>query len=221
MIKKIIFKDFKLLTFSLLTLINSMTLVHAEDVNDATEVDQAVVTSTYVTDLNVSLGNLCEYIGKYQVDETGKKNTCAFLPLIGVGYGIILNEDWTLRPELSASFPQSGRDPNVKRMVFSSVLNAEYKTPYVVLVSGLGLYITRISGPGGEAVLNNGNIQDSFPLPGDAVYSRNLILNLGANYNFNKDWSSGIYTHVFNLLESEDRSLSLGIEVCYHFGDII
>jgi hypothetical protein len=178
-------------------------------------------TSSYVTDFNVSLGNLCEFIGQYQTDETGKKNTCAFLPLLGVGYGVILNEDWTIRPELSASFPQSGRDPNVKRMVISTIVNAEYKTSFLDLVSGLGLFFTRIAGPGGDALLNNGNSQDSFPLPSDAVYTRNLILNLGANYNFNKDWSSGLYTHVFNLLESEDRSLSVGLKFTYHFGDVI
>jgi hypothetical protein len=212
MIKKILFPRQQLLTFSLLTLINLILSFQSS---------MASSTSSYVTDFNVSLGNLCEFIGQYQTDETGKKNTCAFLPLLGVGYGVILNEDWTIRPELSASFPQSGRDPNVKRMVISTIVNAEYKTSFLDLVSGLGLFFTRIAGPGGDALLNNGNSQDSFPLPSDAVYTRNLILNLGANYNFNKDWSSGLYTHVFNLLESEDRSLSVGLKFTYHFGDVI
>lgn len=212
MIKKIFFSRPKVLTFSLLTFINLSMPYHSGVASE---------TSSYVTDLNVSLGNLCEFIGQYQKDETGKKNTCTFLPLLSTGYGVVLNEDWTIRPELSASFPQSGRDPNVKRMVISTLLNAEYKTTYLDLVAGTGLFFTRISGPGGEALLNNGNSQDSFPLPSEAVYTRNLVLNLGANYNFNKDWSSGLYTHIFNLLDSVDRTYSLGIKFTYHFGDVI
>lgn len=212
MLKKIFFTHRQLLPYLLLTLIQLTHLI---------QTSQASTISNVTTDLNLSFGNLCEFVGEYQINESGNKNFCTFLPLFGVGYGIILNEDWTIRPELNASFPQKGRDPNIKRMALSTIINAEYKTSLIDFISGVGIFFTRISGPGGEAILNNGNSQDSFPLPNNSVFSRNLILNIGAKYNFNQEWSSEAYTHIFNLSDSEDRAFSFGLKFTYHLGEVI
>lgn len=172
-------------------------------------------------DLSFSLGNLCEYVGKIQTNGDGDTNTCSFLPSFAGSYDIYVTKEFAISPQIGATLPKSGRDENIKRMTIFTLLNMKYKTPYINLIAGTGLYFTRIWGPGGEEDLNNGNSSDSFPLPKDPVYSRNLIVNLGAGYDFNQDWSAELYTYIFNALESEDRAFSVGATVTYHFGDVL
>jgi len=173
------------------------------------------------SDLYVSLGNLCEYIGTYQTDDEGTKNGCSFLPTLSGSMDYFLTNKLALSPQLGLTMPKSGVDENIKRMTLFALLNTKYKTNYVDLIGGVGIYLTRISGPGGEAELNNGNSTDSFPLPKEAVYTRNFIVNLGLALDFNQEWSGELYTYVFNALESEDRAFSIGATVSYHFGEVL
>jgi len=173
------------------------------------------------SDLNVSVGNLCEYIGKMQTDENGSKNKCSFLPSISTGLDYYLSPTFALSPQLGFTIPKSGRDENISRMTLFALLNVKYHAEYVNFIAGTGVYVTRISGPGGEVMLNNGKGSDSFPLPKEAVYSRNAIINLGMGLDFNQDWSAEIYTYIFNALQSEDRAFSAGANITYHFGEVL
>ena len=177
--------------------------------------------SSNASDLYVSLGNLCEFIGTYQTDDEGTKNGCSFLPTLSGSIDYPLTPKLALSPQIGFTMPKSGADENIKRMTFFALANMKYKTSYVHLIGGVGFYFTRISGPGGEEELNNGNGTDSFPLPSDAIYSRNVIVNLGLGLDFNKEWSGELYTYVFNALKSEDRAFSLGATVSYHFGEVL
>lgn len=177
--------------------------------------------ATNATDLYVSLGNLCEFIGTYQTDDEGTKNGCSFLPTLSGSLDYQFTPKFALSPQIGFTMPKSGADENIKRMTFFALANMKYKTKYVNLIGGAGFYFTRISGPGGEEELNNGNGTDSFPLPKDAVYSRNFIVNLGLGLDFNKEWSGELYTYVFNALKSEDRAFSVGATVSYHFGEVL
>lgn len=172
------------------------------------------------SDLTVSLGNICEYVGVYQT-EKGDKNFCSFSPYAASSFDYPLTEAFFLSPQIGASLPQSGRDENVKRMNLFVLANTKYKIDILTLTGGLGFYFTRIWGPGGESVLNNGTGTDSFPLPKEAVYTRNIILNLGVGATVTKEISAELYTYVFNTLESEDRSFSIGLSATYHFGDLL
>lgn len=174
-----------------------------------------------VTDLTLSLGNLCEFVGEIQTDDKGSTNVCSFHPYLASSLDYSISERFFLSPQLGLSFPQSGTDENIKRMTMIALLNTKYKTAYVNLVSGLGLFITRIWGPGGESELNNGTTVDSFPLPDEAVYGRNIILNLGLEKEFTTSWSGELRTYLFNLTESEDRAFSVGIQGTYHFGAVL
>jgi hypothetical protein len=172
-------------------------------------------------DFSLSIGNLCEYIGKYQTNENGSKNACSFLPSVAGNFDYYFTPGLILSPQLGATLPKSGRDENIKRMTFFGLLNAKYKTEYVNFILGTGFYFTRIWGPGGEEALNNGNSSDSFPLPAEAVYSRNFIVNLGLGHDFNREWSGELYTYIFNAESSSARAFSAGANVTYHFGEFL
>jgi hypothetical protein len=172
-------------------------------------------------DLYVSLGNLCEYIGKIQTDANGGKNFCSFMPTLSTNYDLYAAKNFYVSPQFGLTLPKSGRDKNIKTMNLYTFLNTKYKTSIVNLTGGIGLYWTRIWGPGGDETLNNGNSSDSFPLPKDPVYTRNFVIDLGVSKDFSKDISGEFYTYIFNALKKEDRAFSLGFSLSYHFGDVI
>jgi hypothetical protein len=187
----------------------------------ATLARAAVATGSNTSDLSLSIGNLCEYIGKIQTDSKGSTNKCSFLPTLSTSLDYYLTPSWVLFPQIGATIPKSGTDENVKRMTMFTLINMKYKTTYANLIFGTGFYFTRIWGSGGEATLNNGNSTESYPLPKDAVWSRNVILNLGVSTDFNEQWSAELYTYIFNVDASEDRAFSAGASLSYHFGDIL
>jgi hypothetical protein len=179
----------------------------------------AFVPKVHAYDVTLSLGNLCEYVDKIQVDENGGKNFCEFNPYLASSIDFTLGQNVLISPEIGLSFPKKGRDENISKMTFFGLAHAKYKFTYVHLSAGAGLFFTRISANGGEEDLNNGNSSSSFPLPEGAVYSRNFIVNLGMGADFNKDWSADLHTYIFNIIKSEDRALSIAINGTYHFGE--
>ena len=170
-------------------------------------------------EIYMSVGSLCEYLKTYQVDENGTKNGCGFLPTISGSIDYNLTSNLAVTPQLGFTMPKSGVDENVNRMTIFILANVKYKINYFNIFAGTGYHITRISGPGGELELNNGGGSDSFPLPDEAVYSRNVIVNLGLGINFNKEISAEFYTYIFNAFESLERAYSLGLTFSYHFGE--
>ena len=172
-------------------------------------------------EIYMSIGNLCEYLKTYQIDENGTKNGCSFLPSLSGSIDYNLLSNLAVTPQLGFTMPSSGVDENVNRFTFFILTNVKYKKDFFNIFAGTGFYITRTSGPGGELELNNGGGTDSFPLPDEAVYSRNLIVNLGLGVNFNKEISAEIYTYIFNAFESLERTYSIGLTISYHFGEVL
>lgn len=170
-------------------------------------------------DLGLSLGNLCEYIGKIQTDDNGSTNLCSFNPYLATSVDFALSKQFFFSPELGLSFPRSGRDENISKMSLFALANTKFKFSEFHFIGGAGLFFTRIAGKGGTEELNNGTTTSSFPLPDSTIYTRNFILNLGLGANFGQEWSVEAHTYIFNLLESEDRAFSLAINGTYHFGE--
>ncbi len=170
-------------------------------------------------DATLSVGNLCEYVGKIQVDENGGTNFCEFNPYFASSIDYSVSPEFLIAPEFGFSIPKSARDENISKMSLFILANAKYKLTNFHLIVGLGLFFTRISGSGGTEDLNNGNSTSSFPLPDSSVFTRNFILNLGAGLDFTREWSADLHTYIFNLTSSEDRAYSIAINGTYHFGE--
>jgi hypothetical protein len=170
-------------------------------------------------DATLSLGNLCEYIGKIQTDDSGGTNFCGLDPYLSTSIDYTLPNQIILSPELGFSFPKSGRDQNISKNSFIALLNAKYKLSMFQAIAGAGLFISRISGSGGTQDLNNGNSTISFPMPESTVYSRNFIINIGMGVEINPVWSADLHTYIFNIVTSEDRAFTVAINGTYHFGE--
>lgn len=170
-------------------------------------------------DVTLSLGNLCEYVGKIQTDDSGSTNLCSFNPYLASSIDFSQTNQLLLSPEIGFSFPKSGRDEKISKMSLFALANAKYKFSEFHFLGGAGLFFTRISGKGGSEELNNGTGTSAFPIPDSTVYTRNFIVNLGLGADFNKEWSTDLHTYIFNILTSEDRAFSIAINGTYHFGE--
>lgn len=170
-------------------------------------------------DAGFSAGNLCEFVGKIQTDDSGSTNVCSFNPYFAGQIDYPLTDRFLVSPELGLSIPKSGRDKNIKKMSLFALANAKYKFSPMHLIAGGGLFFTRIAGKGGTQELNNGNSTVSFPMPESTVYTRNFILNLGFGIDFSPSWSADLHTYIFNALTSEDRAFSIALNGTYHFGE--
>jgi hypothetical protein len=171
-------------------------------------------------DATLSLGNLCEYVGKIQTDDSGSTNFCSFNPFLAASYEVPLYSSGLIfAPEIGFTAPKSGRDENISKMAFFALVNTKYKFSTFHMIGGLGFFITRITGSGGTETLNNGTGSSSFPLPSGSSYARNFIVNLGLGMEFNKEWSADLHTFIFNLSSSDDRAFSIALNGTYHFGE--
>lgn len=177
-------------------------------------------SQAFAYDANLSVGNLCEYIGRIQTDDKGSTNVCSFRPYLGgaVDY-LFFDDQLILSPEITLSIPKSNRDSKITKTNLVLLANAKYKVSIVHFVLGTGLFITRIAGDGGTETLKNGNSTDDFPVPEGSAFTRNFIINAGFGVDFNQKWSADLHTYIFNLTKSEDRSFSLALSGTYHFGE--
>ncbi len=169
----------------------------------------------------ISLGNFCEEIKKYAVDEFDQKKTCQFLPIFGGEYffatNIFQNTPFHGGVKFHSTIPKSQRDQNIKKMVMHLLpsIRTFYESWNFDL--SLGWQLTRIWGPGGEAVLNNGTSTQSYYLPEKSSYAYNFILDIGTQYQWTNVLSTGLNVQSLNLLKSDKRSFSLLILGKYYF----
>lgn len=173
--------------------------------------------------ISLAIGNLCQYIGKYQTNKNGDKNLCEFRPHIGINYTHKINQKISLYPQFHFNIPQNSRDKSSLKFNFATLVNikfAPHKTLPLSYIAGAGLYFTNFIGKGGSVTLNNGQDQESFPRPKEYKMSYQPIINVGANYRINKKFSTETFLYTFNLFDGKKRAFSLGLNVNYHFGTI-
>lgn len=175
--------------------------------------------NAFAYDFNMSIGNLCEYVGKIQTDDSGSMNVCSFNPYLASAIDYSITPEFVISPEAGFSIPKHGRDENISEMSLFLLANSKYKFSNFHIIGGAGIFMTRTSADGGTEELNNGTSTTSFPLPSSTIYTSNIILNLGVGADFNKNWSATFHTYIFNLLEKEDRAFSIAINGTYHFGE--
>jgi hypothetical protein len=169
------------------------------------------------TELGLVLNNA--HMRKIQTNESGSVNT--FRPKINIQTAV----NWPLLPNLSSSLelhlglPHSGRDENIKRLNWSTLIPIIFTLPdqRFRFRGGAGFSFWRIWGPGGTSRLDNGFGEDNFFLPSEAQVTMNSFWFIGTEFLWSPEWSLRLDGQVFNLTDSLSRSFSTLISVHYHF----
>jgi len=170
------------------------------------------------TDIFAGAGNLTQFVGRVQTDESGSTNSFEFNPYITGGASFHLFESFTFDPELSFDFPDSGDDKYITTWTYWIQMPVAYRYRDLKFKLGPGFLFNRISAEGGTVTLNNGTGSSDFPIPNGSSTSRNLTLNLAVEWNFVKDVSGKVEGWAINLTDSESRSFNYAFSFYYHFG---
>jgi hypothetical protein len=178
------------------------------------------IQSTLAYDFQIGLGNMSEYIGEIQTNESGQTNIISFNPYFKANIDFnYYKENFFICPELGTLLPRSPRDSNTSRWPYYGLINAKFKYDQWNFALGAGMYVTRIWGSGGTETLNNGTGTVSYILPDDSTYARNMIINLQLGYQLNPKIEVLAQVYVFNLTSNYDRMISIGLSANYHFGE--
>jgi len=166
----------------------------------------------------VGAGNLTQFVGRVQTDDSGSTNSFELNPYVSAGASFHVWNSFTFDPELSFDFPSSGDDGYIKTWTYWIQLPVAYRYENFKFKFGPGFLFNKISAEGGTVTLNNGNSTSDFPLPNGSSTSRNLTMNLGVDWEFIKDISIRTEGWIINLTDSESRSINYTISFYYHFG---
>lgn len=168
-------------------------------------------------DFSIGVGNLSRFYKQIQTDENGSMNSWEFNPYLAAEI------EWNFFPRLSVypsfgfNFPEKGRDENITRMTFFTILPVGYRYHDFLARMGTGLYMIRISADGGTNDLNDGLGTTSFPVPDGAATSINVITYAGLEYFAHKKLSIRAEIFVLNIIDSLSRSYCYTAAINYHF----
>lgn len=169
------------------------------------------------SNLTFGLGNMNRSVGKTQSDTDGNKRWLEFLPTINLSMNYHLTGDLDFELHGGTSLPETGEDPSIKKLTFYLLSNLIIHYEAISIKLGTGLYFTRISSRGGSVTLNNGDGMTDFPLPQNAVYSRNMIANLGVRAYYDSDTYFDLDGFALDLTDSLSRSFTLLFTINFNF----
>src|SRR5690606_37601562 len=172
------------------------------------------------SDFALGLGNFTHQAGKIATD-VGKTSLIEFRPVLAASYRYEIAAEWSFIPEAGITLPESSEDET--HTTTYTFINAPIAWHYKewTFRAGPGFFFTRISGKGGTLTLQNGTSTDAFPIPNGSANTRNLTLNLGAQYLIDQEWSARFDAAILKLIDSEKRAVNHVLTVNYHFGAIL
>lgn len=157
--------------------------------------------------------------GRYQTEVGGDKSKLNNSLTLETGLAYELDKGWQILGEAGLVFSSAEEDYISKRVYwFAGHLGWE-ATENFWLRLGSGFYMNTISGDGGTVSIRNGTGTTDFFIPEQASTSRNVTLNLGAEYFFLPDFSTKLEIFLFNPLNSRNRTFNTLLTARYHFGD--
>lgn|GEM_PF-605301 len=178
-----------------------------------------IVRASFV-DLNFGAGLMNQAIGRYQTDVSGEKSSFNNRLALETGLTYEWNPSWHLFLDLGFLWPGGSEESYISKQVYYLNGHFGYKlTDEIILRYGGGLYLTQISGDGGEASIRNGTGFTNFPIPEETTTARNVTFNVAGEYYFHKEYSTKLEAFIFNPTNSRNRTYNLALTLRYHFGD--
>jgi len=161
---------------------------------------------------------MTEFVGRVQLDASGKTNSFEFNPTLLAALEIGVWDKIKFYPEAGFIIPRSCEFDYISVFTYFLLSNFGYVLGDFRLLCGAGYVFTRISSDGGQKAMNNGNGTDYFYLPSETSTSYNFVESLGVEYFlYQLDFSIKAQGEIYNLADSEKRAYSYMISLHYHF----
>lgn len=126
------------------------------------------------------VGAFSHYFQKVAVNEDGSRGLLGDIsPLVNANIEFGIWDAFRFRPGLAWTFIPKRPDNSAKSSHFIFSIPAIFEFSGLELKAGLGLLLNRISGEGGNVVLNNGSSMATFSRPSGSSTASNFFASLG------------------------------------------
>lgn len=166
---------------------------------------------------SLNFGTHIPYAFKAQNDMSGSSQKFDINPFVSVAGTYRLARSHFFLPELGY-IHHTDRADNTSVSTLFLLYNFGFHFAGPVMVRyGLGTFITRISGDGGEVRLGDGEGTSTFYTPDESVRTYYSTANLGLEYRFSSDWAGRFEGHVMGPMSSEKRKFSYTLSASYYW----
>ena len=173
--------------------------------------------------VNISVGSYTPTIDVQK--ETGERDLFQFNPFLAVGFSwrMMGNHFFVPQVGLAKDFSIDDDYGDYSKTTLFFLWDFSYLLVKGLVVRyGLGTFLTRISGDGGEVTVPNGHSTATAYRPEQAITSYSTTLNLGLEYIGQAAWANkymGLRAegHLFSFLDSESRSLGYTLSLVYYY----
>jgi hypothetical protein len=177
----------------------------------------------YMHNIGLGIGTHSPFLGRVQVDDSGTQNGLELNPAFTLSSMFHLSEHFAFTPSVSYIYSRNNAVDLTKKKEFNfkadlSLILTTGIGPFHFLFSP-GLYLTRISGDGGETTLKNGNATESFYLPKESSTAYNFSTGIGSQWYPFQNWSFKSTLDFFNYLEPDNLRYSLTLTLNWHYVD--
>ncbi|OFZ15859.1 MAG: hypothetical protein A2X86_11585 [Bdellovibrionales bacterium GWA2_49_15] len=146
----------------------------------------------------------------------GETNTFSFHPMFVLNSAYPLFAGHLFTPQLGLVLHRNKFDENEKKTVFILMDVAYILHPMFILRYGMGSFLTKVGGNGGNILLDNGNETTAFAKPDHTVTSYNTTLNFGCEFAVNRNYSLQTEAFAFSLFDSHARAVSYLLALNYY-----
>lgn len=169
---------------------------------------------------NIVLGSFGEPIDRVRDSKTGTEGAFSLRPYVGLFYRYFGTYPFSFNFELDYVFPQTSysgmQEPLSKSRKIIGQIDMDYffYQDLIYGIAGLSTVATKVYGDG-KTVNVAGN---DFYLPGqDGDSSYNTLVNLGLGLNYNFMYFAELKAHVWEVLNSQSRAVSLSFALKARF----
>lgn len=171
----------------------------------------------------VGVGHMTKYLGAYTDDtKGGHESLLSPWPYLSVHEYFNVSGKFFFIPEFGVTLKKSsygdkeasnanGGEASKRQLIFI-LANFSYMAGNGThLRFGAGIFMTKISGDGGEVTRNNGASTATYFLPSESITSYNSTLNLGIEQFIMPKIAVKLETYAWNILDSTSRRFNFAL----------
>lgn len=172
---------------------------------------------SFLDGLQFGLGGFNRSPFKTQKDKNSDSDPLSIAPQFIINGKFSTNSIWYFLPEWNFISERNESNDYLTQINRFALLGGYQFFDRLMFRFGTSLFITKISGNGGNVEIINGTSTSTYYRPKDASESYNMTTDVGLEYSFKNNLSLRSDLNIWQILENESRSLSFSLSAHYFF----
>lgn len=171
-----------------------------------------------VKHLSFNFGSHTEFYNAVQTDDSGGLRKFEFVPTIGLGADLPIEESFHFLPEFNWVLPYTAEDSNIMMNTFMYRVDLGYDIwDWLRVRLGTSIMHQNIHGKGGKTKENNGTGESTFYYPDENRSSLNNTLDVGVEALMGPI-AVRLQTYTYSIFREERRQHSYTLFLSYYWG---